>query len=129
MKRGGVTMEVPERACAWQFSRAGGPGGQGVNTADSRVQLSVDLALLDVDEDDLTRLVEKLGPVLVVTASSTRSQLENRKDALERARVRIEAALVVEKPRRKTRTPKWVNEKRLREKKRTSERKSWRSDT
>src|SRR5262245_52059059 len=35
---------IPERELSWRFSRASGPGGQGVNTTDSRVELSYDLA-------------------------------------------------------------------------------------
>ena len=42
--RGGSV--VPEDALTWRFSRSSGPGGQSVNTADSRVELSVDLAAI-----------------------------------------------------------------------------------
>jgi ribosome-associated protein len=38
------TVMIPERELRWRFSRSSGPGGQGVNTADSRVELSFDVA-------------------------------------------------------------------------------------
>ena len=38
------TVLIPERELRWRFSRSSGPGGQSVNTADSRVELSLDVA-------------------------------------------------------------------------------------
>ena len=83
-------MTVPEEELVEQFSRSSGPGGQGVNTADSRVQLSLDLgtttALSDAQRARaLHRLAERLtGTVLTVTASENRSQRRNRAAARQR---------------------------------------------
>ncbi len=89
----GVT--IPGRELSWRFSRSGGPGGQGVNTTDSRVELSWDLtASAALGPAARQRALERLAARLVdgvvtVTASQFRSQLRNR----EAARVRL-AALV-----------------------------------
>ena len=75
---------VPAGELVERFSHASGPGGQGVNTADSRVQLSLDLgstrALNEKQrERALRELGERLvGTVLTVTAAETRSQRRNR---------------------------------------------------
>jgi ribosome-associated protein len=59
-------LVVPAGAMAWRFSRSSGPGGQGVNTADSRVELSVSpLALPGLTDVQRSRLVERLGDRLV----------------------------------------------------------------
>lgn len=84
------TLVVPAAELAWRFSRSSGPGGQGVNTADSRVELSFDVAgsavLLDRQRDRLTdRLAGRLvGGVLTVAASEHRAQLRNRDAARQR---------------------------------------------
>ncbi|OSY39444.1 ribosome-associated protein [Pseudonocardia autotrophica] len=86
---------VPERELGWRFSRASGPGGQGVNTTDSRVELSFDLAGSPSVPDDLReRALERLrnrlaGGVLTIVAAEHRSQLRNR----EAARARLAAVL------------------------------------
>src|SRR5438128_6995783 len=93
------SVVVPERELRWRFSRSSGPGGQSVNTADSRVELSLDLmtttALGPVQR---ARVLERLGGrlgdgVLTVTASEHRSQLLNREAALNRLADILAAAL------------------------------------
>ncbi|WP_340296194.1 peptide chain release factor-like protein, partial [Aquipuribacter hungaricus] len=75
---------------AWRFSRSSGPGGQGVNTADSRVELSVRPlevpGLSDVQRDRLAQRLEGrlVGGVLTVVASEHRQQRQNRQAARER---------------------------------------------
>jgi len=84
----GITL--PPEELSWRFSRSTGPGGQSVNTTDSRVELSFDLegsaALPPVyRERALRALAGRLSDgVLTVTASETRSQLRNREAAAER---------------------------------------------
>ena len=84
------SVVVPEKELRWRFSRSSGPGGRSVNTADSRVQLSLDLttttALGPVQRARaLERLADRLvDGVLTVTAQEERSQLRNREIALER---------------------------------------------
>src|SRR3954464_12321597 len=83
-------LTIPAAELSWRFSRSSGPGGQGVNTTDSRVELSWDLAgspILPAARRD--RAIERLGDrlvngVLTVTASEHRSQLRNREAAAAR---------------------------------------------
>ncbi len=92
-----ATIVVPPDELEWKFSRSGGPGGQGVNTTDSRVSLSWDVAASTaltgaVRERVLTRLADRLvDGHLVVVASEFRSQRRNR----DAARLRL-AAIVRE---------------------------------
>jgi ribosome-associated protein len=77
-----------------QFSRSSGPGGQSVNTTDSRVELRFDVReSTALDEAQRRRALERLGPIVVVTASEHRSQLRNRNAARERLADRIREAL------------------------------------
>lgn len=86
--RSGVV--IPAHELTWRFSRSGGPGGQSVNTTDSRVQLVFDLVRSpSIPEHLRRRAVERLGArlqdgCLVVTASEQRSQLQNRRAAERR---------------------------------------------
>ena len=81
---------IPPDELSWRFSRSTGPGGQSVNTTDSRVELSYDLANSTAlpaaqKERALRALAGRLaGGVLTVTASESRSQLRNREAAAER---------------------------------------------
>jgi ribosome-associated protein len=81
---------IPERELSWRFSRSSGPGGQGVNTSDSRVELSFDVARSPslpspYRDRALERLASRLaGGVLTVVASERRSQLQNRELARQR---------------------------------------------
>ncbi|MDT5040717.1 MAG: ribosome-associated protein, partial [Actinoplanes sp.] len=83
-------LTIPAAELAWRFSRSSGPGGQGVNTTDSRVELSWDLAGSEALPPALRdRAVERLGArlvqgVLTITASEHRSQLRNREAAAAR---------------------------------------------
>src|SRR5207244_5303986 len=77
------SVVVPERELRWRFSRSSGPGGQSVNTADSRVALSLDLTTTTaLGPVQRARVLERLAGrlvegVLTVTASEHRSQLLN----------------------------------------------------
>ncbi len=75
------------------------------------------------------RIVTRLGPVVRATAQDTRSQAANRELALERLAGRIAAALVVERPRRKTKPTKGSVERRLGAKKQQGQRKAARRKT
>ena len=83
-------LVIPAAALQWRFSRASGPGGQGVNTTDSRVELVLDVANCSclgpfrrarLLEHFQSRLVE--GCLRVVVAEE-RSQWQNRQKALHR---------------------------------------------
>lgn len=115
--RGGVVL--PDDALSWRFSRSSGPGGQGVNTADSRVELSVDVsavlwAVPEQEERVRSRLAARLrGDVLTVAASEHRSQLRNREAALTRVVALLDEALAPPgPPRRATRPSRASRERR-----------------
>jgi ribosome-associated protein len=84
------SLEIPSRELSWRFSRSSGPGGQGVNTTDSRVEVSFDVAGSSALPDALRaraldRLADRLvGGVLTVSAQENRSQLANRRAAQQR---------------------------------------------
>jgi ribosome-associated protein len=118
---------IPEAELGWRFSRSSGPGGQGVNTADSRVELIFDVANSEafspaMRERILERLAGKLvGGVLTVVASENRSQLRNREAALERlAELLTEASAPPPRPRRPTRPSAGATQRRLDDKQRRS---------
>jgi ribosome-associated protein len=118
------SVVVPERELQWRFSRSSGPGGQSVNTADSRVELSLDVARTTAlgpvqRARALERLADRLvDGVLTVTASEHRSQLRNREAALERLAEILAAAVAPPPPRRRpTRRSRGSVERRLADKK------------
>jgi ribosome-associated protein len=106
----------------WRFSASGGPGGQHVNTANTRAEVRFDIAASpSLGPRQRARLLERLGPEVRVVASDERSQLRNRELALERLRSRLAEALRVETPRRPTKPTTASRERRLEEKRRHSE--------
>jgi ribosome-associated protein len=119
------TVLVPERELRWRFSRSSGPGGQSVNTADSRVELSLDLATTTaLGPVQRARALERLSGrlvdgVITVTASEHRSQLRNREAALERLADTLSKAIAPPSPRRRpTRASRGAVERRLADKRR-----------
>lgn len=101
---------VPLGELAWRFSRASGPGGQGVNTTDSRVELTFDVAASRALSDtQKARVIERLasraaGATITIVASEHRSQLRNRDAAAARlAQLLREALAPPARPRRPTR--------------------------
>jgi ribosome-associated protein len=119
---------IPPEELSWRFSRSPGPGGQSVNTTESRVELSYDLAgsgaLPPPLKDRALRALEgrMSGGVITVTASENRSQLRNREAAAARlAALLTEATAPPPKPRRPTRPSRAARERRLADKQRRSE--------
>ncbi|GAA1427847.1 alternative ribosome rescue aminoacyl-tRNA hydrolase ArfB [Microlunatus lacustris] len=118
---------VDAEELSWRFSRASGPGGQGVNTTDSRVELSwtpagsASLARLPpvLQERLTTRLAAQLVQgAVVVAASEHRAQLRNREAARDRLAGRLRQALAPPPPRRRaTRPTRGSVERRLQGKK------------
>lgn len=116
--------EIPDNELTWRFSRSSGPGGQGVNTTDSRVELTFDLGESTIFPDWLRdrasrRLAGRLvDGVLTVTSSENRSQLRNREAALARLRGLLEDAIAPPAPpRRPTRPSRGAVERRIASKK------------
>jgi ribosome-associated protein len=104
-------LVLPGRELHWRFSRASGPGGQGVNTTDSRVELSFDLARSPSVPEPLRELaVRRLGGRLVdgaltVVAAEHRSQLRNREAARERLAAALRDAMRPDPPKRRPTRP------------------------
>ncbi len=119
---------IPDRELVERYSHASGPGGQGVNTTDSRVQLSFDIAAsAALDEVQRERLLRRLasrlaGSVLTVVAAQFRSQRQNRLAARERlAALLREGVAPPAPPRRASRPSRGSVERRLANKRRRSE--------
>jgi ribosome-associated protein len=129
------SLAIPRAELAWRFSRSGGPGGQGVNTTDSRVELRFDLAGTDSIPPALkARALERLGPrlvdgAIVFVASEQRSQLQNRRAAEARlVALLAEAVAPPAKARRATRPSRGAVQRRLDAKSRRSQTKRLRRD-
>ena len=120
-------LVVPAGELIERFSHASGPGGQGVNTADSRVQLSLDLATtVALNEKQRERALRELddrlsGTILTITAAEHRSQRRNRAAARERLVNVLRAALTPPTPRRATKPTRASKLRRLADKKRRGE--------
>jgi ribosome-associated protein len=133
---GGVrvgALTIPAAELVWRFSRSGGPGGQSVNTADSRVELMFDLAATTALPEHLkaralARLAHRLvDGVLTVTASEHRSQLQNRRAAATRLADLIAQGIAAPaRPRRPTRPSRGAREARLDAKRRRAQTKQQR---
>ncbi|TFB60636.1 aminoacyl-tRNA hydrolase [Cryobacterium sp. Hz7] len=102
---------IPERELGWRFSRSSGPGGQHVNTSDSRVELIWSVAESEkLSDDQRMRLLARLAKRLVdgaitVTASERRSQLRNRELALAKLADIVAAGLAPDAPIRRPTKP------------------------
>ena len=124
-------LVLPADELRWRFSRSSGPGGQGVNTADSRVELlwepARSRALQALPQPLRERALERLAPrltdgLLVVIAAEHRSQLRNREAAQARLAALLRAALrAPPRARRATRPSRGAVERRLAAKKRRAE--------
>jgi ribosome-associated protein len=130
----GIT--IPPDELSWRFSRSPGPGGQSVNTTDSRAELSFSVADSTalppvLKERALAALEGRLtGGVLTVTANEQRSQLRNREAAAARMSALLtEATGPPPRPRRPTRPTRGSTERRLAEKQRRSQTKRLRRST
>ena len=119
-------LRVPAAELQEQFSHASGPGGQGVNTTDSRVQLSLDLTTTSaLDDTQRARVLRALDArlaagVLTVTAAEHRSQRRNRTAARERLAAILREAVAPPVPRRPTKPTRGSKRRRLEAKKQRS---------
>jgi ribosome-associated protein len=97
------TLAIPLDELEWRFSGSGGPGGQHANTSNTRVELRFDVDRSpSLGPRQRERLLDRLGPVVRVVVTDTRSQARNRELALERLRERLAAALRTTRARRPT---------------------------
>jgi len=117
----------------FRMSRSSGKGGQHVNKVSTRVELLFDVFNSESFSAEEKALIQKnllaiisQNGVLQIASQSSRSQLRNKEDAAEKFFQKIEKALLIEKPRKKTKKPKALNEKRLKEKRIQAEKKEGR---
>ena len=128
------TITLPESELTWRFSRSSAPGGQHVNTTETRVEVlwsPADSVVLTADQK--ARLMARLRGRLVdgrisIVASDHRSQLRNRQDAVRRLEELINESLRPVKRRRPTRPSRGSVERRLDAKRRRSQLKRDRRD-
>lgn len=111
-----------------KFSPSGGPGGQHANRSSTRAEIRFNAAESpSLTEAQRAMIVDKLGAEVRSVCDEHRSQLRNREEAQERLLGRLAAALVREKPRRKTKPSRGAKQRRLKAKKERSEIKKGRS--
>ena len=127
---------IPADELSWRFSRSSGPGGQSVNTSDSRVELSYNLAASSalapaLKERALQALAGRLvDGVITIAASEHRSQWRNREAAASRLIALLTAATAPPPAaRRPTRPTRGSKERRLAAKQRRSQIKRLRRST
>jgi len=111
-------------------SRSSGPGGQNVNKTNTRVELRFNVFYSSLlNDEEKARLAKKLGKKLtsegdwIISSQTSRSQLKNKEQAIEKFYARLESALRVLPPRRPTKPKASAIEKRLESKKNLSQKK------
>lgn len=111
--------------------RSSGSGGQNVNKVSTKIELQFDVMnSLELDEDERALILENLNTrltknnILILQCDESRSQLKNKQLVKERFLILIEEALIVQKKRIPTKTPKSVKRKRLKNKKQNAEKKA-----
>lgn len=120
-------LRIPAGELTERFSHSSGPGGQAVNTSDSRVQLGLDISTTtSLTPAQRTRVLQALasklsGGVLTVSSSEHRSQFRNRAAARERLAQLLREAVVPPVPRRKTKPSRASRRRRLENKKHRAE--------
>ncbi|MFT6319789.1 MAG: ribosome-associated protein [Granulosicoccus sp.] len=122
-----------EKEFSFRMSRSSGKGGQHVNKVSTRVELLFDVLNSEIlTEREKNLVIKNLAAIisqngiLQIASQDSRSQLRNKENAKAKFFEKLEKALTVEKPRKKTRKPKSLNEKRLKKKKIQGEKKSTR---
>lgn len=116
------TLVIPEAELSWAFTPSGGPGGQHANRSNTRAELTWDLAGSSAGTTaQRARLLARLGPAVTVAVDDERSQARNRDIAERRLAQRVREALVVAKPRRKTKPSRGAKERRLQSKRARSQ--------
>jgi ribosome-associated protein len=124
-------VAIPRHELTARASRAGGAGGQHVNTSSTRIELLWNVRTTTaLDEEMRARALDKLASrldgegILRIVASDRRSQRQNRESAEERLIETVRKALVVPRKRRPTKPSRASKEKRLTEKKRRGDTKA-----
>ncbi len=119
-----ASVVIPANELSWSFGPSGGPGGQHANRAHTRAEVRFDVeAAGSLSHYQRQRIIDRLGAVVTVSADDERSQLRNRRLALDRLRQKLAGALRVETPRRPTRPGRGAVERRLEAKRQQATRK------
>ena len=119
-----ASVLIPAHELTWTFGPSGGPGGQHANRAHTRAEVRFDAeASGSLSQYQRQRIIDRLGSVVTVSADDERSQLRNRRLALDRLRQKLAGALRVETPRRPTRPGRGAVERRLEAKRQQAARK------
>lgn len=120
-------LVIPPDELTFRATGSGGPGGQHANTANTRVEITFDVRASRVlGPRQRARLLARLGPVVRVVASDTRSQSRNRELARARLATRLAEGLREEEPRIATKPSRSSKAARVEQKRRRSEVKAWR---
>ena len=119
-----ASVVIPASELSWSFGPSGGPGGQHANRAHTRAEVRFDAqSSPSLSQYQRQRIIDRLGAVVTVSADDERSQLRNRRLALDRLRQKLAGALRVETPRRPTRPGRGAVERRLEAKRQQAARK------
>jgi len=121
MKQPGASWTVPEAEVKFRFIASGGPGGQHANRSNTKVE-----AVLRIDDSTMpealrARVIARFGNVIRVTVDAERSQLRNRRIALERIQRRIDSAGRAKRMRTATKPTRGSQRRRIEAKRRRSE--------
>lgn len=118
-------IRVDPASLSWRFTRSSGPGGQHVNTTSSRVELRCNLELAGLPAALFERISAAIRETEVrVVCSTERSQMRNRRLALERLAVRLDDAAEIPVERRASRPSRGQRQARLNDKKHRATRKA-----
>ena len=119
-----ASVLIPAHELTWTFGPSGGPGGQHANRAHTRAEVRFDVeASGSLSQYQRQRIIDRVGSVVIVSADDERSQLRNRRLAVDRLRQKLAGALRVETPRRPTRPGRGAVERRLEAKRQQAARK------
>ena len=117
-----ATCVIDASEISWRFSTSGGPGGQHANKAATRAEARFDVeASPSLTASQRQRLLDSLGPRVVVVVDETRSQARNRDLAAERLLARLASGLHRDAPRKRTKPSKASKARRVEAKRRRSD--------
>ena len=118
-------VDIPDEEIELRASRSSGPGGQHANVTASRIEAVFNVAMSrSLSEEQKRRIMARCGPRVTAVSQDARGQARNRELALERLGQRLASALHVPRSRRATKPTKASRERRLEQKRRTSDRKA-----
>ncbi|MGD2061505.1 MAG: alternative ribosome rescue aminoacyl-tRNA hydrolase ArfB [Acidimicrobiia bacterium] len=114
---------IPAEELEEMFETSGGPGGQHANRSATAVRLRFDVSASSLPEEVRNRLTDRLGAVVEVTASQSRSQFRNRALARQRMREKLEKAMKPKPKRRPTKPTRASKRRRIVDKRARGEKK------